>query len=68
MLGAAKPAEDIQPDLAEVIRMGTVLSVDLAEARCIVRYGDPDDDEPAETPAIRWLPAVAAQGRGPLRP
>ena len=55
MLGAGKPAEDIQPDVAEIVRIGSVLSVDLAEARVIVRYGDPDDDAPAETPPIRWL-------------
>lgn len=51
-----KPAqEDIPPDLANLIRLGTVTSVDLPDARCVVRYGDPDDDDPAETPPIRWL-------------
>lgn len=47
--------EDIPADLASLIRIGTVLSVDLAEARCIVRFGDPDDPEPAQTGPIRWL-------------
>lgn len=47
--------EDIPADLAGLVRIGTVVSVDLADARCVVRYGDPEDDEPAETPPIRWL-------------
>jgi phage baseplate assembly protein V len=49
------PQEDIPADLASVIRIGTVLSVDLAEARCVVRFGDPDDPDPAQTGPIRWL-------------
>lgn len=49
------PQEDIPADIASLIRIGTVLSVDLAEARCIVRFGDPDDPEPAQTGPIRWL-------------
>lgn len=49
------PNEDIGADIAELVRIGTVVSVDLADARCVVRYGDPDEDEPAETPPIRWL-------------
>lgn len=49
------PQEDIPADLASLIRLGTVLSVDLAEARCIVRFGDPDDPAPAQTGPIRWL-------------
>ncbi|MBA4766079.1 MAG: phage baseplate assembly protein V [Porphyrobacter sp.] len=49
------PQEDIPADLASLIRIGTVLSVDLAEARCIVRFGDPDDPAPAQTTPIRWL-------------
>jgi phage baseplate assembly protein V len=49
------PQEDIPADIASLIRIGTVLSVDLAEARCIVRFGDPDDQEPAQTGPIRWL-------------
>lgn len=51
----AAPQEDIPADLSSLIRIGTVLSVDLAEARCIVRFGDPDDPEPAQTGPIRWL-------------
>jgi len=54
-LFGAQPFEDIPADLAGLIRIGTVIAVDLAAARCIVRYGDPDDEEPAETPPIRWL-------------
>ncbi len=49
------PQEDIPADLASLIRIGTVLSVDLADARCIVRFGDPDDPDPAQTGPIRWL-------------
>lgn len=49
------PQEDIPADIASLIRIGTVTAVDLAEARCIVRFGDPDDPEPAETGPIRWL-------------
>lgn len=55
MFRAAPPQEDIPADLASLIRIGTVLSVDHAEARCIVRFGDPDDPEPAQTGPIRWL-------------
>lgn len=49
------PQEDIPADLASLIRIGTVLEVDLAEARCVVRFGDPDDPAPAQTGPIRWL-------------
>ena len=52
-------SDEIPADLATLIRIGTVLSVDLAEARCIVRYGDPDGEDEAETPPIRWLAARA---------
>lgn len=50
------PPEDIPADIAELLRIGTVIEVDLAEARCIVRYGDPaDEGGGATTPPIRWL-------------
>lgn len=49
------PQEDIPADIASLIRIGTVIEVDLAEARCIVRFGDPDDPDPAQTGPIRWL-------------
>lgn len=57
--------EDIPADIAALIRMGTVLSVDLAEARCVVRYGDPDDGDgsEAQTPPIRWLAMRAGMTR-----
>lgn len=55
--------EDIPADLAGMIRIGTIVAVDVAQARCIVRYGDPDDDEPAETPPIRWLSPRAGMTR-----
>ena len=47
--------EDIPADIAGLVRIGTVASVDLAAARCVVRYGDPEDDAPAQTSPIRWL-------------
>ena len=56
-------SDEIPADLATLIRIGTVLSVDLAEARCIVRYGDPDGEDEAETPPIRWLAARAGLTR-----
>lgn len=62
MLGSRKP-EDIPADLQSLIRFGTVVSVDPGVARCVVRYGDPDDDEPGETPPIRWLTARSGQTR-----
>ncbi len=49
------PQEDIPADIASLIRIGTVIEVDLAEARCVVRFGDPDDPSPAQTGPIRWL-------------
>lgn len=45
--------EDIPLDPGAMIDFGVVVSVDLAEARCVVRIGDPDEDD-AETPPIRW--------------
>lgn len=55
--------EDIPADLATLIRIGTVTAVDLTAARCRVRYGDPDDEDPGETPPIRWLTPRAGQTR-----
>lgn len=52
---ALRHREDIPADLASMVRIGSVIDVDLAEARCVVRFGDPDDPEPGETPPIRWL-------------
>lgn len=64
MLGSTTASrEEIPADINNMVRIGTVVSVDLAEARCIVRYGDPDDDEPAESPPIRWLAARAGMTR-----
>lgn len=40
---------------AQLVRLGTVIAVDLAAARCRVRYGDPDSEDVAETGWIRWL-------------
>ena len=52
---ATPQPEDIPADIAGLVRIGTVASVDLAAARCVVRYGDPEDDAPAQTSPIRWL-------------
>ena len=54
-LFAPPQPEDIPADIAGLIRIGTIVSVDLDAARCVVRYGDPEDDAPAQTPPIRWL-------------
>ncbi len=55
--------EDIPADISAFIRVGTIASVDLAEARCTVLYGDPDDPQAAETPPIRWLTPRAGETR-----
>lgn len=48
--------EDIPADITELIRIGTVVEVDLGSASCRVRYGDPDDEGGgATTGPIRWL-------------
>ncbi|MCC6478069.1 MAG: phage baseplate assembly protein V [Sphingomonadaceae bacterium] len=54
--------EDIPLDPGAMIDFGVVVSVDLAEARCVVRIGDPDEDD-AETPPIRWCAFRAGQTR-----
>lgn len=46
--------EDIPADISELIRIGTIASVDLAAKRCTVAYGDEEEGE-AETPPVRWL-------------
>lgn len=59
-----KQQEDIPADLSELIRRGSVASVDLAAATCTVRYGNPDDEDGgAETPPIRWLALRAGKTR-----
>lgn len=56
--------EDIAADLSELIRLGSIASVDLAAGKCTVRYGDPDDDDGgAVTPPIRWLAMRAGKTR-----
>lgn len=58
------PPEDIPVDLSELIRLGTIASVDLASATCTVRYGNPDDDGGgAESPPVRWLAPRAGKTR-----
>jgi phage baseplate assembly protein V len=56
--------EDIPADLGELIRLGSIATVDLAAGKCAVRYGDPDDDGGgAVTPPIRWLALRAGRTR-----
>jgi phage baseplate assembly protein V len=56
--------EDIPADLSELIRLGSIASVDLAARRCTVRYGDPDDEDGgAETPPVAWLALRAGDTR-----
>lgn len=62
-LHMARQTEDIDADWSTLIRLGTVKSVDLAAAKCIVVFGDPDDEEPSETPPIRWLCGRAGRTR-----
>ncbi|GAB7553131.1 phage baseplate assembly protein V [Novosphingobium sp. 11B] len=51
-----KDQEDIPADMSELIRLGTIATVDLDAKRCTVLYGDEDDDDGgATTPPIRWL-------------
>jgi len=47
------PPEDIPINPDALLRIGTVLSVDLETARCVVQIGDPDAGA-IETPDIRW--------------
>lgn len=48
--------EDIALDPSELIRLGTIASVDLDARRCTVLYGDEEDEDGgATTPPIRWL-------------
>lgn len=53
-MNASNPiAEDIPLDPDALLRIGTVLSVDLEKARCVVQIGDPEAGA-IETPDIRW--------------
>jgi len=59
-----QPNEDIPLDPSTLIRIGVVKSVDHGTAKCVVRYGDPDDEDGgAETPPIRWAHARAGGTR-----
>ncbi len=49
----AGQAEDIPLDPATLVRLATVVSVDLAEARCTVQIGDEDSDD-SISPPVRW--------------
>lgn len=51
-------------DISSLLRVGTIVEVDLATARCRVAYGDPDsDDGEAETGWIPWLAMRAGATR-----
>lgn len=56
-------AEDIPLDPSLLLRLGTVKSVDLAAATCIVTSGDPETGEEIETPPLRWLERRAGDTR-----
>lgn len=58
---AAAP-EDIPFDPSALIRFGVVASVDLAAALCTMTIGDPDED-PVDTPPLRWLCTRAGDTR-----
>lgn len=53
MYSSSPSPEDIPLDPDSLLRIGTVLSVDLETARCVVQIGDPDAGA-IETPDIRW--------------
>lgn len=55
--------EDIPPDLADLIRLGTIETVDHEARRCIVRYGDVNEDDTALTPPIRWVASRSGKTR-----
>lgn len=60
----SRQQEDIPVDVSELIRVGTIASVDLDAATCTVRYGDPDDEDGgAESPPVRWLAPRAGKTR-----
>lgn len=46
-------SEDIPLDPATIVRLATVVSVDLAEARCTVQIGDEEGDD-SISPPVRW--------------
>ncbi|OHC96423.1 MAG: hypothetical protein A2792_00145 [Sphingomonadales bacterium RIFCSPHIGHO2_01_FULL_65_20] len=58
---AAAP-EDIPFDPSALIRIGVIATVDLGAATCTVTIGDPDED-PIETPPLRWLAPRAGDTR-----
>lgn len=59
-----KEQEDIPADLSELIRFGSIASVDLGARRCTVLYGDEDDEDGgATTPPIRWIAPRAGKTR-----
>lgn len=51
-------------DPSRLLRLGTIIELDLQQARCRVAYGDPDsDDGEAETGWIPWLASRAGATR-----
>lgn len=55
--------DDPAENTTALVRFGTIIDLDLAAARCRVRYGDPDSEDEAETDWIRWLAPRAGQLR-----
>ncbi|HEY9092040.1 phage baseplate assembly protein V [Parasphingorhabdus sp.] len=53
MVSSQPLPEDIALDPAALLRIGVVVSVDLAAAKCSVQIGDPEAGA-IETPDIRW--------------
>lgn len=69
MLQRAAPIEDIPPDPSQILRLGRVVSVDLAAGTCIVALGDPDsDDGEAESLDLPWVAPRAGAVRVWLPP
>ena len=52
MPGALPPSDHVE-DPSQILRVGTIVSVDLATALCVVEIGDPDGEQ-VETAEIQW--------------
>ncbi len=48
-----RPPSDHVADLSQILRLGTIASVDLESATCTVEIGDPDDEN-VTTTQIQW--------------
>jgi phage baseplate assembly protein V len=52
---------DTVGDVSQILRMARVVSVDRAQATCIVAVGDPDGDGEVESDGIPWMVAKAGE-------